>query len=143
MYILYAGYVSIYALRRLWRDGINPKIRTMFLSKQFVYVLSYSVMWLGFMVHAYFSVYALLVKEHSDEVDRWINNLKKIAMFQSIMIGFVISLVRISEPYFKFLIKKEVCEWFGILVQEDKAPEEILKDEEDNIIEKDSLAALL
>jgi hypothetical protein len=64
VYILYAGYVSIYALRRLWRDGINPKIRSMFLSKQFAYVFFYSMMWLGFMIHAYFSVYAIYFKDH-------------------------------------------------------------------------------
>jgi hypothetical protein len=76
-------------------------------------------MWLGSTVHAYFSVYELTFNDHSDQVVDAIITLKKIAMFQSIMIGFVISMVRISEPYFKFLIKKEFYSWFGILVEEE------------------------
>lgn len=61
------------------------------------------------------------------------------------MIGFVISIVRMSEPYFKFLIKKEVCEWFGIYVPEDKSDTitQADEEEEDITVEKDSLAALL
>jgi hypothetical protein len=105
LYILYAGYTSIYCWTRLWKDNINKKIRKIFISKQFSYVMAYSIMWLASTVHAYFSVYVLLVKEHHENIDWWIGTLRKVAMFQSILIGFVISLVRMSEPYFWFLIK--------------------------------------
>lgn len=104
-------------------------------------------MWLGAMVHAYFSVYALLFKNHSENIDWWIITLRKIAMFQSIMIGLVISIVRMREPYFTFLIKQEFLSWFGILVEEEVVSNPIIPNEEEeqeeDVVGRESLAALL
>jgi len=30
--------------------------------------------------------------------------------------GLVMSIIRVREPYFKFLIKQKFCSWFGILM---------------------------
>ena len=57
-------------------------------------------------------------------------------MFSAISTGLVISIARISEPYFLFLIKKEVKSWFGILMTEKEI--DVSKG-----YEKDSLSAFL
>jgi hypothetical protein len=50
--------------------------------------------------------------------------------------GIILSLVRINEPYFKFVIKREIWSWFGELLSE----EDIKTSEE---AENDSLSVVL
>ena len=52
------------------------------------------------------------------------------------MTGIILSLVRINEPYFKFVLKKEIWSWFGELLSE-----EDLKTSEE--AENDSLSVVL
>ena len=44
-----------------------------------------------------------------------IDNMSIVA---AMMTGFIMAMIRVSEPYFKFLIKKQIMEWFGILMDE-------------------------
>lgn len=34
------------------------------------------------------------------------------------MTGFIMAIIRSREPYFKFLIRKQVKEWFGMVMTE-------------------------
>jgi len=47
--------------------------------------------------------------------------MMKISIYSSMLTGFIMSIIRAREPYFKFLINKEVKSWFGILMDENDA----------------------
>ena len=34
------------------------------------------------------------------------------------MTGFIMAMIRVREPYFKFLLKKQFKGWFGVLMDE-------------------------
>lgn len=36
----------------------------------------------------------------------------------AMLTGLIMAMIRIKEPYFKFLLKKEMKSWFGILMDE-------------------------
>jgi len=44
--------------------------------------------------------------------------LTYVSMMTAMMTGFIMALIRSSEPYFKFLLKKQFLEYFGILLSE-------------------------
>jgi hypothetical protein len=44
--------------------------------------------------------------------------LQIISIISAISTGFFFALIRFFEPYLIFIIKKQVCEWFGILLVE-------------------------
>lgn len=39
-------------------------------------------------------------------------------MVTAMSTGLILAIIRTREPYFKFLIKKQIKEWFGILMDE-------------------------
>jgi hypothetical protein len=41
-----------------------------------------------------------------------------ISIITAMCTGTLLTLIRIQEPYFKFLIKQQVMAWFGILMDE-------------------------
>ena len=46
------------------------------------------------------------------------NILLQISIVSAMITGFILTIIRIQEPYFKFLIKQKVFSWFGILMDE-------------------------
>lgn len=62
--------------------------------------------------------------------------MQESSIYSALVTGIIISLVRINEPYFKFVIKREVWSWFGELLSE----EDVKCSEE---AENDSLSAAL
>lgn len=60
--------------------------------------------------------------------------MQTLSVISAISTGFFFALIRFFEPYLLFVIKKQVCEWFGILVVEN---------EDDKQAANDSLAAIL
>lgn len=44
--------------------------------------------------------------------------LQRISIITAMLTGTIMSLIRVQEPYFKFLIKKQFKAFFGILMDE-------------------------
>lgn len=110
IYIIVALYSCIYALRKLSRPGVSKEIRQMFLYKHFSYVASFIIIWTIFLASSYYHLFNPLTKKRTP-----VDLASAIATFSS---GIILTLIRVHEPYFKFLIKSKIYEYFGILVSE-------------------------
>jgi hypothetical protein len=54
------------------------------------------------------------------------------SIYSSLMTGFLLSMVRLFEPYILFLMKNEVCIWFGIVPASEKTNQDQDQTEEDD-----------
>ncbi len=77
-------------------------------------------MWLPFTINSILSLCAYALKEgpKKEKLTEWAENFQTYSMYSAILTGFVVSIVRTREPYFKYLAKKEFLEWFGILISD-------------------------
>lgn len=105
---------------------MSAEIRYVFIRKHITYLGFFIILWTFSLSHSYFQIFyaAQEIKKSEDEnsdyqkylrIDKWMMN---ISIYSSMMTGFIMSIIRAREPYFKFLIKKEICSWFGILMDE-------------------------
>lgn len=46
--------------------------------------------------------------------------MQTLAMYSALCTGMVVTLVRIREPYFYYLIKSEVLSWFGEIISDEE-----------------------
>lgn len=130
-FMLIALYSCVFAYRRLTRPGMSAEVRYVFIRKHIFYVGVFIVLWTFALAHSYFQIFyaaqdlsKLEEKERIAriaqyaEIDRI---MMKITIYTSIFTGFLMSLIRAREPYFRFLIRKEFSSWFGILMDENDA----------------------
>lgn len=68
IYLICSIYTLSYAFSRLYRSGMSPKVRSLFLQKQLYYVLTYILVWLCFLGHAIVSIIVLYKEGTSQTV---------------------------------------------------------------------------
>jgi hypothetical protein len=120
-YLIVASYSCIYAIRRLLRPGVSNEVRYYFLRKHLLYVITFSFIWIIYLSSPY---YHLLTDDRALDgvtpakptarlVPDYLTTLSSFSM------GIGLTLIRINEPLFRFLIKKKFYEMWGILIDED------------------------
>ena len=116
-----ALYSCVYAYRRLTRPGMSVEVRYVFIRKHILYVGIFIFIWTFYLAHSYYSLYVTSLTDEEKAKDQY-NNLatilSKISIYTALCTGFLLSCIRVREPYFKFLIRKKFLEWFGILMDE-------------------------
>lgn len=129
-FVLIALYSCVFAFRRLTRPGMSVEVRYVFIRKHITYVSTFIVLWSVSLSHSYFQIFYAAQDlqnapdgpERMKEYAKIDSTMMKISIYACLITGFVMSVIRAQEPYFKFLIMKEVKGWFGIYVDEnDKA----------------------
>lgn len=98
---------------------MSKKIRWMFLKKQVAYVIVNLLVWVCFFLNAVYRLYINFenTKLGYIEAIEWIQTF---SIISAISTGILFSIVRLFEPYLIFVIKKEVAEWFGIILEENQ-----------------------
>jgi len=107
VYIIVALYSCVFGLRRLQRPGVSGEVRKKFLSKHFSYVITFIVIW-TVQSSAY---YYHLFDESDNEVVASVEQNKRVNTISGVMIfstGIFLSIVRLSEPFFRFLVIQEL-----------------------------------
>jgi hypothetical protein len=111
---------------------MSKEVRHVFIRKHITYVSVFIILWTVALSHSYFQIFyaaqdlsKLPKEDQSKRIEEYENIdtvMMKIQIYASILTGFIMSLIRAREPYFRFLISKEFKSWFGILMDEnDKA----------------------
>ncbi len=101
IYIIIALYSCVYAMRRLSRPGVSSNVRWTFLRKHFLYVIVFIVVWTTFLAASYYHLFN--PSKRLEKTSPVIDTVSTIASFST---GIFLTLIRLQEPYFKFLIKK-------------------------------------
>jgi hypothetical protein len=112
----------------------------MFIKKQVLYVFVSLLCWVAFFVNAayrlyihYYSYYtnngemATSQKVFSDRnLIQWAETFQEASVYSALLTGFLMTVIRVLEPYIAFLIKKEFSSWFGVHLEEPKKGNESL-----------------
>jgi hypothetical protein len=145
-YIIVALYSCIFALRRLLRPGVSNEIRKFFLIKHFMYVACFIIIWTTYLASAYHHLFnpgsdpapnqpnsqSLAYEEFYQSKNGTgvagvlpklpnVNSLPIVDMVSTVSTlstGIILTLIRLAEPYFRFLIRKQWKQYFGIWVKE-------------------------
>jgi uncharacterized Tic20 family protein len=51
---------------------------------------------------------------------QWAERLQEASVYSALMTGFLMSCIRLIDPYIIFLFKKEFSSWFGVVVRENR-----------------------
>jgi hypothetical protein len=116
-----ALYSCVFAFRRLTRPGMSQEVRFVFIRKHIIYVFSFVFLWSFSLSHIYFQIYSFAQRPNSEdkiELEGIDETMKFISTFTSMFTGVIMSGVRVSEPYMRFLIVKWWKELFGVLMDE-------------------------
>lgn len=127
-FVLLALYSCVFAYRRLTRPGMSSEVRYVFIRKHIFYVGVFIILWTFSLAHSYFQVFyaaqdldRLPPHERDSRLAQYesINlTLMKITIYTSMLTGFIMSIIRAREPYFRFLIRQQWCSFFGIDLDE-------------------------
>ena len=128
VYIIFAVTSVAYAWRINTRPGMSSEVRKEFIKRHFLYVSAYILTWLPYFGFSYFILYATTVSGHNttyedlaenerfkDSLWNWFNayNLSCIGT------GILMSIVRMREPVFKAIVKRNMYQFFGELTDEE------------------------
>ncbi|CDW83493.1 phosphatidylinositol phosphate kinase [Stylonychia lemnae] len=108
---------SDYASQRLTRPGMSAEVRFVFIRKHIAYVATFIIIWTFYLAYSYFKLYNAGIQIDAEK-ETLMNVLQNISIITAMCTGTIMSLIRIQEPYFKFLIKKQFKAFFGILMEE-------------------------
>ena len=104
-----ALYSCVYAYRRLTRPGMSAEVRFVFIRKHIAYVGTFIFIWTFYLAHSYFQLYIKSLpvdQQKSDDYAKLEQALQTISIITAMCTGFLLTLIRVQEPYFKFLIKQ-------------------------------------
>jgi len=115
-----ALFSCVYAYRRLTRPGMSAEVRYVFIRKHIAYVATFIIIWTFYLAYSYFKLYNAGTPEEEISADEQnlMKTLQNISIITAMCTGTIMSIIRIQEPYFKFLIKKQLKAFFGILMDE-------------------------
>lgn len=114
-----ALYSCVYAYRRLTRPGMSAEVRLVFIRKHIAYVGTFIFVWTFYLAYSYFKLfYSGVDVSTKPRLNGLEETLQTISIITAMLTGTIMSLIRIQEPYFKFLIKKQFYAYFGILMDE-------------------------
>ena len=128
LYIIYAVTSVAYAWRINTREGMSTHVRKQFIVRHALYVSAYILTWLPYYGFSYFVLYATTVKGHDISYldiatdPRFDTSLVKWFTAYNvtcIVTGILMSIIRVTEPIFKAIIKRNVYEFFGELSTDD------------------------
>jgi hypothetical protein len=105
VYIIIALYSCIFAMRRLMRPGVSKEIRYAFLIHHFLYVVTFIFIWSIFWANAYYYLFNT-VEDTDPSTSKKLTVMDLMSTIASFSTGIILTFIRISEPYFRFLIKK-------------------------------------
>ena len=117
IYIPMALYSSVLAYYRLTRPGMSEEIREMFIRKHISYVTVYVLIWTINLSSTYYDIYLKsLSSSSSDSKQDTSSVVTYMSMIAAMCTGFILALIRTREPYFSFLIKRQIKEYFGFIM---------------------------
>jgi hypothetical protein len=100
-----ALYSCVYAYRRLTRPGMSAEVRYVFIRKHILYVATFILIWTFYLAHSYYQLYLSSLDKKEDKEKNLEKVLSTVSIITAMATGFLLTLIRIQEPYFKFLIK--------------------------------------
>ena len=124
-YMVISLFSIIYAIRHLSRPGYSEDMRKFYLNKHMLYVVVFIIVWSLTLSSSYYTIYHI-----NDMTERYENKRKdhenipgfdspeQISIMGSILTGLVMCLIRLNEPYFKFLCKKRISSFYGVPISE-------------------------
>jgi len=122
IYILMALFSCVYAFRKLTKPGMSEELRSLYIRKHILYVGAFIVIWTFYLAASYYQMY-LTSLNFSDEglnqsEQQVLKVLNQISIIVAMTTGFIMALIRSREPYFKFLIRQQFWEFFGVVLSE-------------------------
>lgn len=121
IYMLFSFYSIIFAFRRLVRPGVSIEMRKLFLKKHAIYVMVFIIIWTFMLLYNYYELFDPSFTIQQLKVDeeqlKAIQTISYLALF---ITGFMMGIIRIFDPYYRFLIQQSVMSWFGIIKDEPK-----------------------
>lgn len=122
LFIIMGLYSCVYAYRRLTKPGMSEEIRKIFIRKHISYVSVYIIIWTFSLSSTYYDLYLSSINsENSESKLNILLIIRTAKLFSCLLSGFILSIIRAREPYFKFLIYKQIREFFGMIVEEDES----------------------
>ena len=118
IYMLVGFYSIIFAFRRLVRPGVSIEMRKLFLKKHAIYVLVFIIIWIFMLLYNYYELFnpsSGIIFFESSESQSYIETISYVALFST---GWMMVLIRIFDPFYRFLILQTVYEWFGMVKEE-------------------------
>ena len=105
IYMLFSFYSIIVAFRRLVRPGVSIEMRKLFLKKHAIYVLVFIIIWTFMLLYNYYELfnpsYTITQIKVNEEQLKTIQTVSYLALF---ITGFMMGIIRIFDPYYRFLI---------------------------------------
>jgi hypothetical protein len=99
---------------------MSAEVRLVFIRKHIGYVGTFIIIWTFYLAYSYFKLFnaGLTDSEIGYNNKDLMKILQNISIITAMCTGTIMSIIRIQEPYFKFLIKKQWKAFFGILMEE-------------------------
>jgi hypothetical protein len=119
MFMLLAFYSVIFAIKRLFRNGVSKTARAQFVYKHISYVIVILISWQILLLHNYHSLFSFadfdLASNFYSPTSRT-DNISYLFMFGN---GIFLTLIRLQDPFYRFLIREQFWECFGWVLEEE------------------------
>ncbi len=135
-----ACYSLRFAYKRFRRPGMSKETKAMFIKKQVLYVIISLLCWVAFFVNAVYRLYIHYYNYYKNNGEKavsekvfadrnlilWAQTFQEASVYSALLTGFLMSLIRVMEPYIVFLLKREFNSWLGIHLKEPQLGNESL-----------------
>jgi len=108
IYMLLGFYSIIFSCRRLFRPGVSLEMRKLFFQKYSAYVFALIILWQCQLLVNYYELFRpdFAISKPTAITTRVTEYIQNISFFAMFMTGIVISLIRGTDPFFRFLIRQ-------------------------------------
>jgi hypothetical protein len=144
IYIVVAIYSTVYSYRRLHRPGVSRKVRSLFLRKNFLYVVVFILLWMIQQSNNYYSLFnpqtltaedgtttfafrssmralgnylGIRKTTEGEDESQDQNPVQVISAVSTFSTGIFLTLVRLYEPHFRFLVMEKLYAVMGELYE--------------------------
>ena len=114
--MLTSFYSLIFAIKRLLRKGISIEARQSFVCKHFLYVTVILIIWLVILLNNISSLYQF--SDFVETKDNFFGTTSSGVLAAYLFMfgnGIALSVIRMIDPYYQHILKKQSAEYFGVL----------------------------
>ncbi|CDW72257.1 phosphatidylinositol phosphate kinase [Stylonychia lemnae] len=115
--LIFAMSLSVYIIVALYssRPGLNKRVRWFFLRKHWSYVGIFILVWTLNLAQAYYQLFNPKSQDDIavDSFNKVETPVQTVSQFAAFSTGLWLTIVRLSEPYFYYIVKKKWLEMFG------------------------------
>ena len=98
--------------------GLPTKLRNIFLWKQWSYILALLVIWIANLMHNSAEKFKRVFQADTDqrylEINSYSDYVYMIGLLAAISSGLILSIIRLSDPFYRHIISSAFKEYFGI-----------------------------